>query len=39
METEIEKASYRNRRCAFIDDEAVESEGGGDDDDDDENFQ
>ena len=35
METGIEKASYKKRRCPFIDDEAVESEGGGGDDDDD----
>ena len=26
METEIEKASHRKKRCPFIDDEAVESE-------------
>ena len=39
METEIEKASSRKRRCPFMDDEAVESEGGGGDDDDNENFQ
>ena len=38
IETEIDKTSYRKRRCPFIDDEAVESEGGGGADDN-ENFQ
>ena len=39
MQTEIEKASYKKKRCPFIDDEAVETEGGGGYDDDNENFQ